>query len=100
MFEAGLSDFHKLAVTVLKFIFPKSPPKIITYRSYNNFSNDLFRDDLNSLLRKENMTRDFASLASFAKIFIDILNKHATIKKNIFVQIMQILLQNLPYGKQ
>ena len=44
------------------------------------------------------MTRDFASLASFAKIFIDTLNKHATIKKNIFVQITQILLQNLPYG--
>ena len=36
VFEVGLSDFHKLAVTVLKSIFPKSPPKIITYRSYKN----------------------------------------------------------------
>ena len=81
VFETGLSDFHKLVVTVLKSTFPKSPPKIITYRSYKNFSNDLFRDDLNSLLSKENMTRDFTSLASFTKIFIDTLNKHAPIKK-------------------
>ena len=37
VFETGLSDFHKLVVTVLKSTFPKSPPKIITYRSYKNF---------------------------------------------------------------
>ena len=81
MFETGLSDFHKLVVTVLKSTFPKSPPKVITYRSYKSFSNDLFRDDLNSLLSKENMTLDFTSLASFTKIFIDTLNKHALTKK-------------------
>ena len=32
MFETGLSDFHKLLVTVLKSTFPKSSPKIITYK--------------------------------------------------------------------
>ena len=40
VFENGLPDFHELVVTVLKSTFPKSPPKIITYRSYKNFSND------------------------------------------------------------
>ena len=35
VFETGLSDFHKLVVTVLESTFPKSLPKIITYRSYN-----------------------------------------------------------------
>ena len=54
---------------------------MITYKSYKNFSNDLFRDDLDSLLNKENMTLDFISLASFTKIFIDALNKYAPIKK-------------------
>ena len=85
MFETGLSDFHKLSVTVLKSTFPKSSAKIITYRSYKNFSNDLFRDNLNSLLSKENMTHDFTSLASFTRIFIDTLNKHAPIKKKIYL---------------
>ena len=33
VFETGLSDFHKLLVTVLKSTFPKSLPKIIIYRS-------------------------------------------------------------------
>ena len=54
---------------------------MITCRSYKNFSNDLFRDDLNSLLSKENMTLDFTSFANFTRIFIDTLNKHAPIKK-------------------
>ena len=35
VFETGLSDFHKLVLTVLESTFPKSLPKIITYRSYN-----------------------------------------------------------------
>ena len=81
VFETGLSDFHKLLVTVLKGTFPKSPFKIIIYRSYKNFSNNLFRDDLNSLLSRENMTPEFTSLASLTKIFRDTLNKHAPIKK-------------------
>ena len=80
MFETGLSDFHKLVVTVLKSTFPKSSPNII-YKSYKIFSNDLLRDDLNSLLSKENMTLEFTSLTSFTKIFIEPLNKHAPIKK-------------------
>ena len=81
MFKTGLPDFHELVVTVLSSTSPKSPPKIITCRSYKNSLNNLFRDDLNSLLSKEHMTLDFTSLASFTKIFIDILNKHAPIKK-------------------
>ena len=37
------------------------------------------------------------SLASFTKIFIETMNKHAPIKKNILAQITQILLQKV-YG--
>ena len=37
VFETGLSDFHKLVVTVLKSTFPKSPPKITTCVTYKNF---------------------------------------------------------------
>ena len=81
MFKTGLSDFHKLVVTVLKSTFPKSSPNVIKYRSYKNFSNDLLRDAFNSLLSMENMTLKFTSLTSFAKIFIETLNKHAPIKK-------------------
>ena len=44
--ETGLSDFHKLIVTVLKTFFKKQSSKVISYRNYKNFSNDLFRTDL------------------------------------------------------
>ena len=81
MLETGLSDFHKLVVTVLKSAFPISPPKIITYGSYDNFSNKLLPEDLNFLLGKENMTLEFTSLTSFTKLFIETFNKHALTKK-------------------
>ena len=44
--ETGLSDFYKLTVTVLKTFFKKQSPKVISYRNYKNFSNDLFLTDL------------------------------------------------------
>ena len=44
--ETGLSDFHKLVVTVMKTTYKKSQPKIITYCSYKYFNNDSFREDL------------------------------------------------------
>ena len=38
--ETGLSDFHKMVVTVTKTNFRKLKPKIINYRNYGYFSND------------------------------------------------------------
>ena len=35
--ETGLSDFHKLTVTVLKVKNEKFPPKITQYRDYKIF---------------------------------------------------------------
>ena len=36
--ETGLSDFHRLTITILKTNFPKKAPKIIEYRNYKNFT--------------------------------------------------------------
>ena len=43
--EAGISDFYKLVVTVLKTFCKKRRPKIIHYRNYKNFENGNFRQD-------------------------------------------------------
>ena len=40
--EAGLSHFHKMILTVMKVFYKKQKPTIITYRSYKNFSNEVF----------------------------------------------------------
>ena len=43
---AGLSNFHKLTLTILKFFYTKHKPKIIQYRDLNHFDNASFRADL------------------------------------------------------
>ena len=48
--ETGISDFHKMVVTVLKVFYKKQKPKIIQYRNYDDFINDLFREELNNEL--------------------------------------------------
>ena len=43
VFETGLSDFHLLTTTEFKMSFQKREPKIIKYRDYKNFGNNMFR---------------------------------------------------------
>ena len=73
----GLSDFHKMSVTVLKNTFPKAPPKIIEYMNYKNFNAHAFRKDLR--LNLSEMT----DYGDFEKEFLKILNKHAPTKKKV-----------------
>ena len=77
--ETGLSDFHKLVVTVLKLDFPKQKPNIHTFRDYERFQNDLFRSELDYELSKLDVCN--LEFEHFLNIFIEILNKHAPIKK-------------------
>ena len=41
----GLSDFHKLVLTVLKTSITKGKPQKITYRDYKNFDSVRFNDE-------------------------------------------------------
>ena len=44
--ETGLSDFHKMTVTVLKSYLEKKQPKIMSYRDFGKFSNNDFRTQI------------------------------------------------------
>ena len=44
--ETGLSDFHKMTITVLKKYFKKHEPIIINYRDYKSFYGPTFRHNL------------------------------------------------------
>ena len=48
--ETGLSDFHKMSLTVMKVFYNKQKPKIIQYRKYKDFSNEAFMHELESAL--------------------------------------------------
>ena len=77
--ETGLSDFHKMAVTVLKTTFPKQGPTVINYRNYKNFDELAFRNDLREELGR--IEPSDLSYSSFETTFDKVLDKHAPVKK-------------------
>ena len=77
--ETGLSDFHKLTLTVLKTYFKKQAPKMINYRNYKNFSNELFRSDLIKELSNNSIPED--DLIGFLHACKKLLDYHAHPKK-------------------
>ena len=77
--STGLSDFHKMIVTVLKTTFPKAKPKIIPYRDFSKFIENDFRKDLKEKLRGI-MVKDYET---FEIVFLTVLNAHAPCKKKV-----------------
>ena len=47
--ETGLSDFHRMVVTVMKTSFERLKPRVINYRYYKSFEKKLFREELHEL---------------------------------------------------
>ena len=74
--EIGLSDFHKLTLTVLKIYYKKQKPLVITYRDYKNFSNETFRIELLSAMERYSNI----SFADFHSEFLYLLGKHAPVQ--------------------
>ena len=50
--EAGISDFHKIVVTVMKTHYKKQKAKTIQYKNYKYFHERSFNFELNSELLK------------------------------------------------
>ena len=52
----GLSDFHKMIITVMRTTFPKAEPQIIRYRDCSKFNSDNFNRDLEKELKKTSIS--------------------------------------------
>ena len=76
--ETGLSDFHKMTITIMKTFFKKKKPKIISYRDYKHFSNISYKQELLGELHKTDINN--IDYLEFDNIVLDILNRHAPIK--------------------
>ena len=76
---SGLSDFHKMCLTVLQTTFQKAKPKEIIYRDYKNFNTEIFKQDLKQSLEVE----EVSDYAKFENVFLEVLNKYAPFKKKI-----------------
>ena len=78
--ERGLSDFHKMCVTVMKMYHCKQRLSVITYRKFKNFSNIEFMKDLEEHLTKFEHFNNIPSNL-FKETVNTILEKHAPTKK-------------------
>ena len=66
-----------MIITVLKTTFKKAKPKVIEYRSYKRFDNELFQDEL---------SREIGDCTIYSKLeqgVLDVLNRHAPMKKRL-----------------
>ena len=54
--ETGISDFHKMTVTVMKTHFKKREPKVIQYRDFSNFLEIEYREFLIELAHDPNQS--------------------------------------------
>ena len=75
--SCGLSDFHKLVLTVLKIAFSKNKPCEIVCRNHKYFNSQNFNDELKFVFSNENIN----SCTKFNQTFLYALNKHAPLKK-------------------
>ena len=76
--ETGLSDFHKLIVTILKVKHEKVPPKFIHYRGYKNFDSSKPFEKLQ--LKRSNLDMSSLGFGSLKICFMELLNKIVPLK--------------------
>ena len=79
--ETGISDFHKMIVSVMKIFFKKQKPNVIYYRDSKKFFNDQFRADFVDELMKGNIK--ISRLDIFTGTALQILGKYAPMKQKI-----------------
>ena len=78
--ETGLSDFHKMTVTIMKASFQRLQPRIINYRDYRRFQNDVFREELLSELLNVSIGENEEGFSNFLEICKKNVNYHAPCK--------------------
>ena len=77
--ETGLSDFHKMVLTVFKSEVPNLTPRVVSYRKYKHFDSDKFKLEVSDKLSMQDpSTMDYKN---FKDTINDSLNKHAPLKR-------------------
>ena len=80
IFETGVSDFHKMTLTVLKSSFAKQKPRVLIYCNYKFFNNTLFRDQVLNKLRNSNLQISDKDLKHFKETCLSVVNTIASLK--------------------
>ena len=78
-----MSDYHKLISTFFKSHFTRLKPKVITYRNYKKFDENVFLNDLQKLETKLDEENSESSYSLISNKFLEVVNKHAPLKKKV-----------------
>ena len=81
--ETGLSDYHNLISTFFKSHFIRLRPRVITYRHYKKFDENVFLNDLRKLEIKLDEQNSESSYSLSSNKFLEVLKKHAPLKKKV-----------------
>ncbi len=76
--STGLSDFHKMIVTVMRTTFKKAEPITIHYRDFSHYDKKAFGNDVQQKL--EGQPREYDALE---KSFLEVLDVHAPQKSRL-----------------
>ena len=76
-----MSDYHKLISTFLKSHFARLKPKVITYRNYKKFDENIFLNNLQKLGIKLDEENSESSYSLISNKFLWVVKKHALLKK-------------------
>ena len=79
--KTGLSDFHKMTVTVMKNAFEKFKPRVSYFRNWDEFWNEKFRTRLLTKLSLENFNNSSNGINKFLEICVNTLDIFARHKK-------------------
>ena len=97
--EPGLSDFHKITLTVMKVFYEKQKTNIVTYPNYKHFSNEAFMFDVeNSIIQMTSENNDL-EFDQFKAALIEAIQRHVPIKKR-YVQANQAPFINKKINKK
>ena len=88
--ETGLSDFHKMTLTVMKVFYKKQKPTIITYRSYKHFSNEVFMADFQNRISQVTSENNDLEFDIFKAVLTDAIQRHAPLKQR-YIRVNQLL---------
>ena len=78
--ETGVSDFHKMNITVLKMIFSKQKHEAVFFRNYEKFDSSAFREALNRELLKYDLNN--IEYDTFPEIIASLLNVNVYLRAN------------------
>ena len=91
--HCGYSDWHNLVGCITKLKVPPEKPRTVYYRSYKNFNQDSFKEDVRCIPFHVGEVFDnvYDRFWFVSKMYTDILDQHAPRKKRI------IKSQQVPY---